>query len=116
MSSVIRRSSTGAMVLALALAAGTASAEVYDGTGEVEIYAGWLWPDDEAGESLSDLTYGFRAGYNPLPHFGISGTLLSRLRISIPFTTSTMTTLVTCVCPCQSTITCTKYLPISRTS
>jgi hypothetical protein len=64
-----------ATVLALTLGAAPASADVDGGTGDFEVYAGWLWPDEPSGVDLDDATYGIRLGYNVTEHFGILGSL-----------------------------------------
>jgi hypothetical protein len=75
MRSFTRWALAGALTLAMAAGATPAVADVDAGTGEIEIYAGWLWPDEESGTDLDDLTYGLRLGYNVTEHFGIVGTL-----------------------------------------
>lgn len=65
----------GAAVLALGLGATPAVADVDGGTGDFEVYAGWLWPDEPSGVDLDDATYGIRLGYNVTEHFGILGSL-----------------------------------------
>lgn len=65
----------GALTLTMTVGATPALADVDAGTGEIEIYAGWLWPDEDSGTDLDDLTYGLRLGYNVTEHFGIMGSL-----------------------------------------
>ncbi len=48
----------------------SAQAAVSADTGSLEIFAGWYSPDaDVPGESLDDVTYGMRGGYNFTKHF-----------------------------------------------
>jgi len=75
MRNTMRWALAGAVIFAASLAATNASADVKSGSGEIEVYAGWLWPDDDPGIDTDDLTYGIRLGYNVTEHFGITGSL-----------------------------------------
>lgn len=62
---------TIALAVAFAASLNPARAEITGGSGEIEIYAGWYWPDDGPGISLDDLTFGVRGGINFTPAFGL---------------------------------------------
>jgi hypothetical protein len=56
----------------------TAEAAIADDSGEVEVFVGWLWPDEEDNsddDELDDVTGGVRLGYNWTPRFGIQGSV-----------------------------------------
>jgi hypothetical protein len=59
------------LALAAAAVAPAASAAVADNTGEIELHAGWYFPDENIDESHDELVYGVRFGYNLAEHFGM---------------------------------------------
>lgn len=61
---------TIALALAFAASLAPARAEIVGGSGEIEVFGGWYWPDDDS-TSLDDLTYGIRGGINFTPAFGM---------------------------------------------
>lgn len=61
-----------ASLAALLSGAGSALAAVEGHTGEIQIYAGWNWPDT-SNDDIDDLTAGLRVGYNVNKRFGIEG-------------------------------------------
>lgn len=70
------RLSAAALVLGASLVATSARAEVTDGSGNIEVYAGWYFPDDSgAGADYDDLTAGLRLGYVFTKHLGLQATL-----------------------------------------
>lgn len=75
MRNMTRWALAGALTLTMTTFAMPAAADVDAGTGEIEVFAGWLWPDADSGVDLDDLTYGLRLGYNVTEHFGIMGSL-----------------------------------------
>ena len=57
---------------AVLVAAPAARAEVSADSGNVEVFVGWLWPEDVDGPDVDDdWTYGIRGGYNFTKHFGL---------------------------------------------
>ena len=64
-----------AAAVVLVLAATSARAEVAKGTGEVELFLGYLFHDDQAGQSADDSIYGVRGGYVFTPRAGFQGSV-----------------------------------------
>lgn len=61
----------GVMAVAAAAWAPATLAAVSADTAEIELHAGWYFPDEQGNESLDDLVYGVRFGYNFVERFGM---------------------------------------------
>lgn len=61
------------LAIAAATMTATAQAETTAKTGNVEIFAGWYWPENEStvADPSDDWTYGLRLGYNFTNRFGL---------------------------------------------
>ena len=72
-----RRKLAAALVAAtFVIGATSASAEVAEGSGELELYVGYLMPDESPGiDGADDIIYGVRGGYNFSPRGGFQGSI-----------------------------------------
>ena len=70
-----RLAAAASFALLLALGASPVRAAVHGGTGEIEIAAGWYWPEHQGPapvkDNLDNWTWGVRGGWNVNPKFGI---------------------------------------------
>ena len=69
--SLIARSASALALAALAFAwSPAAQAAITEKTGNLEVFVGWYTPEDDIpDESLDDVTYGMRGGFNFTKHF-----------------------------------------------